>query len=553
MFSLVQMHQMVQPQLDFAGPHQASIETGYFSHPHGSQLPRPSLSQQSADSTPRAFAIRSAHHVPALQRITTKFARLHAHDQVEHSLRRKTPSGTIDNGYDGSLAHMASNPPPLKHMIVPASSRMFPTAVAQRVALPPASALSHHQAAAGDWQYSAATHTAKFDIGSEALKVSSAASRGWGVGPSNVVNPGAADGATFPQPLAQHNYHAAPGLPQPLLRPEYQQPLTQTVYSPGGYQQPAAWGDGSFGYRTSIPLANGYTPQNSVDGAFMPSRSMIHPGLANAPGLGQAHHFGLPLPSYPVDDGFARYGQNQSHPQHCASLFGRLKPAASYPSSVAANGELDSPARFIERALRSAHKSYNDLLLYLTNTKKAGHGRSGSLSRPSSKMVVYPKPSTAPTGSGSKVRSIPLPVGITTNYSQQVTLQEAAILTPVDGQITGRESVVTADMLSGPGQLRTPYSSPPWLYHDLGSPVSNAKASLDILSHLCEQSGWKWIEGMLLGGCLHYGLEHYEKALEWFSRIVNLDARLISLSICPPSLPIRCQPSRLFPTETTVH
>jgi len=28
---------------------------------------------------------------------------------------------------------------------------------------------------------------------------------------------------------------------------------------------------------------------------------------------------------------------------------------------------------------------------------------------------------------------------------------------------------------------------------------------------------------MLLGGCLHYGLERYEEALEWFKRIVNLD------------------------------
>ncbi|XP_044721948.1 glycosyl transferase family 41 domain-containing protein [Hirsutella rhossiliensis] len=29
---------------------------------------------------------------------------------------------------------------------------------------------------------------------------------------------------------------------------------------------------------------------------------------------------------------------------------------------------------------------------------------------------------------------------------------------------------------------------------------------------------------MLLGGCLHYGLEHYEVALEWFSRILEIDS-----------------------------
>lgn len=57
------------------------------------------------------------------------------------------------------------------------------------------------------------------------------------------------------------------------------------------------------------------------------------------------------------------------------------------------------------------------------------------------------------------------------------------------------------------------------------SPLVNAKASLEILDHLCEQSGWKWAEGMLLGGCLHYGMEQYADALKWFSRIVALDSR----------------------------
>ncbi|GAB1314100.1 protein O-GlcNAc transferase [Madurella fahalii] len=519
MLPLVQMHQMVQPQLDFIGPHQAHIKPDYSSHPHGSHLPRPSPSQ-STDSTPRAFAIRSVQQVPGLQRITTSFTRLHAHDQAEHSLRRKTPNGTIDNGYDGSLAHMASGPPPLKHMIVPASSKIFPTAVVQRASALSAGALLQ-QPRAGPWQYSTAAPTAKFDVGVEALNGSPTIPRGWGLGPSSVVlDPGAADGTNFLQPLPQHNYHAASGL-QPLFGPGYQQSLTRTVYSPGGYQQPAVWRDGSFGYRTSIPLANGYTPQNSVDGAFMPSQSTIHPGLANTPGLGQAHHFGLPLPSHPLDDDFARYGQ--SHSAHQAAYLGPTDPTAGYLRKVAASGEVDSPARFRERALQSAHKSYNDLLLYLTSTKKTNHGRSGSISRPLSKMVVYPKPSTTQAGSGSKTRSFSSAADPPGSYSQQIAQKEVVVRALVNGQVMGENPMVAGDIFNGQSQLRNPYSSPR-LYHDLGSPVSNAKASLDILSHLCEQSGWKWVEGMLLGGCLHYGLEHYEKALEWFKRIVNLDA-----------------------------
>ncbi|KAJ0298433.1 hypothetical protein COL516b_009814 [Colletotrichum fioriniae] len=56
-----------------------------------------------------------------------------------------------------------------------------------------------------------------------------------------------------------------------------------------------------------------------------------------------------------------------------------------------------------------------------------------------------------------------------------------------------------------------------------GSPFANAKSSLELLTRLCEHSKWKWIDGVLLGGCLHYGLEHFEEALEWFTRITSLE------------------------------
>jgi hypothetical protein len=59
----------------------------------------------------------------------------------------------------------------------------------------------------------------------------------------------------------------------------------------------------------------------------------------------------------------------------------------------------------------------------------------------------------------------------------------------------------------------------------MSSPSLIAKSSLEMLTNLCEQSGWKWVDGILLGGCLHYGLEHYEDALEWFKRIISLDER----------------------------
>lgn len=57
------------------------------------------------------------------------------------------------------------------------------------------------------------------------------------------------------------------------------------------------------------------------------------------------------------------------------------------------------------------------------------------------------------------------------------------------------------------------------------SPLSRAKEALDMLTNLCDESGWCWIDGMLLGGCLAYGLEEYHKALDWYSKIIALDPK----------------------------
>ena len=59
--------------------------------------------------------------------------------------------------------------------------------------------------------------------------------------------------------------------------------------------------------------------------------------------------------------------------------------------------------------------------------------------------------------------------------------------------------------------------------HYGASPTENAAAALEILSSLCIESGWEWIDGVLVGGCLAYGLGDYEKAARWYSRIIQRD------------------------------
>lgn len=544
MLPLVQMHQMVPNHFEHQGQyHQTNLKPDYH---QAARLSRPSPSYHEAGSVPRLFPLRNGQPPHTLHRITTTFNRSPAtHDlNSEHSLRRKTPSGTIDNGYDGSMAHLASGPPPLKHMILPASSKIFPTAMSHRTA---GSSLGSLQrpVPAGSWPYSATTPTNKLEHGVDSLNSAPASLGGWGLGPLNMgLDPGATDRTHLLQPMPQHNYHAVSNL-QPMMGPSYQQPLTPTVYSPAGYGQPAFLTDGGVAdFRTAIPLANGYTPQNAVvDSAFMPSHSTLHHGLHNASGLGQPNPFRLPFSSYPLDDGFTRYGHNNHSPYHvphhrleALSLNSPLGPLAKD-----AHGEVSSPTQFKERALHHAHKMYNDLLFYLSHSKKAHPGRGGANSRQTSKMLVYPKPpktlgaSLSPTKPG---HSFPY-ADATASYSHQLAQKEAAARAygfggrPTDIQslsagnandrAMGSNPAIMAEILN-PGQLRSPYPNKPHrAYHEMNSPLLGAKAALELLTSMCEKSGWKWVDGMLLGGCLHYGLEHYEEALEWFKRIVCLD------------------------------
>ena len=63
----------------------------------------------------------------------------------------------------------------------------------------------------------------------------------------------------------------------------------------------------------------------------------------------------------------------------------------------------------------------------------------------------------------------------------------------------------------------------PAVRHDV-SPTANAASALEAITKHCGDSSWQWIDGMLLGGCLAYALGDYQKALGWYSRILDLDS-----------------------------
>lgn len=90
----------------------------------------------------------------------------------------------------------------------------------------------------------------------------------------------------------------------------------------------------------------------------------------------------------------------------------------------------------------------------------------------------------------------------------------------VDGQ-----DFTTQTISSVVGQTLPSTVSSSLLSQHGASPVNAATAALDILDRLCQESGWNWTEGMLLSGCLAYGLGDYDKATNWYLRILSHDPK----------------------------
>jgi hypothetical protein len=162
-------------------------------------------------------------------------------------------------------------------------------------------------------------------------------------------------------------------------------------------------------------------------------------------------------------------------------------------------------ARFKERVLAWAHSVYVDLLAYLHQNKKADENankRPGSRSR----NHIYPRPPRQPSWNA-----------------------DMASAKSGDDSRNGLYSTYSA---FGPsdGSFMNPYARQQLVREPGPPPIVHAKAALEMVENLCEESNWSWIDGMLLGGCLAYGLGDFVKALEWYKKIVSIDPRLVQYS-----------------------
>jgi hypothetical protein len=432
---------------------------------------------------------------------------------TEYHLRRKTPNGAIDSAYDGSLTSPVLGTPPHKQTIL-------------------------HM-------------------------------------PNKVTTPSLADQSWLSSPQVRTHGTRRPG---PFDRATQHPPHNEALMQHGIFQNPLSFRSH---YATAVtssdPFVNSYQPVIQANEYNV--RAFCPPPLPPSEALPFAQGSWQPWPSewnrhHPIQPGFMQLSNRiPNHLQLCNSdmLHYRMEPVnhqSTYMPVGQANPNLNrlamdslshiskSPSdmstlpnaqpRFKEKALLKAHGVYIDLLAHLQAPGSSPSGKAFHGFQSSSKTFVYPKP--------------PNPSSLTVAYPEQNRMvssnsvahgkalhekhHQADLRATNVEYVTNRAKLGAAVINHASGQYEA-RNDPSWLpkarrSDSQGSsyahaydgqipgdthPVDSAKSSLDVITNLCEQGGWKWVDGILVGGCLNYGLENYDAALDWFSRVLTIDAK----------------------------
>ena len=228
--------------------------------------------------------------------------------------------------------------------------------------------------------------------------------------------------------------------------------------------------------------------------------------------------------------------------------------AISRPSDFAQDVQQGvSDAVFKEKIFRWAHMNYVDLLATLQQSSKSNPYSSKDQGLQSTKPKFYPKPPRQPgskfSAAGDDRKDAPrlqTSRHLENQHRQQPVVDDpevrptTAIYAPNrrpshQGDFrTGSglphdhvqsfsdrytDKYRTVRRVSGPGPVQTCNTA-----MSQSSPQTNAAAALELVERLCEESHDDWVEGMLLAGCLAYGLGDFDKAMHWYQTILARDS-----------------------------
>lgn len=484
----------------------------------------------------------------------------------EHALRRKTPNGTLAAGYDGTPGDTAIQPPASKHIIVSSldSGHLLPPQTGLQVdnwQQPPMD-----QSSVKHLNYPPNRDNVVPDLVPDVNGTAWVRPFNYGPGIDSLLN------QNIPlQPSHRFLLQNAPYIPTVL--PATLQPCIGPTASAGTGPYGPYWPDGAYiPYRPAALRDSRFTPPNSF------AKHLAH-GLQFYP-QGQSLNWSSIPPGNPPDAGYVWNQPGLGIPSHDASLKSNFPPrhvgqkchdpqshrvltyntrqndigpgfssrtadslawsgppighnfqnsTTPTPSSRTANVE------FKEKVLSWAHGVYVDLLATIHQARRnsasnaSTDGQAQRLMKPS----IYPKPPRQPGLDFSQAmpdmrRHNSYPSSQHDLHSlKQAELPERPSLAQFQH---GASDTQMIENLRHTGRFSTSMSSSrfPALTLNENSATANAASALDMLSHLCMESEWGWIDGMLLGGCLAYGLGDYHKAMRWYSRIIARDKTYVT-------------------------
>lgn len=227
-------------------------------------------------------------------------------------------------------------------------------------------------------------------------------------------------------------------------------------------------------------------------------------------------------------------------------------------------GPCSSNAQLRERVFTWAHSIYVDLLKYLQHSRRHNHqNRLGS--HHSGRPNIYPKPPQQPSANFASPQLENRRVSSEDGPQRRVSIPTTSSR---DGSSSNPPSQINVGSHNGPSSAWpssatdfgrqsqiawTKHHSDPNIptllnsrvadkYRTLRrtsgsiisgglagsgfdvSPAASAVSAVEMLTKLCNESSWQWIDGMLLVGCLAYALNDFNKALDWYSKILDVDA-----------------------------
>ncbi|KAF2817401.1 uncharacterized protein BDZ99DRAFT_15183 [Mytilinidion resinicola] len=315
---------------------------------------------------------------------------------------------------------------------------------------------------------------------------------------------------------------------------------------------------------TPVPPGNSY----NIDGA-----TLDHPlpySLRNSEPTHHSYHHGRNQgPEYQNLNLNTQFRQRASHTPldvHSSHSSGQTTPVPDLTpvsTPISEFGPHSSNAQLRERVFNWAHTVYIDLLKYLQQTRRASaqsRHANGQPPRPN----IYPKPPRQPGANFSSSNTNNSGKTYDRRISNPGTLAQAVSAERDDPNFQNRQkrpslshSRSSSLWSPSPAEQRDPEAqrraswqqqmASPGLMQLHGqmndsartlrrtsgsitglqpnvSPNAAATSALESITKHCSESSWKWIDGMLLGGCLAYALGDYQKALGWYSRILDLDA-----------------------------